>query len=67
MRNSTSHCHSRRPWPDGAGILAGREAEKREEAGSRGEPCVHVAARLREKEKLGRRVIQMYNNGFLRD
>ena len=67
MRNSTRHCDSRRPWPDGGRILGGREVETREEAGSLGEPYLHVAARLREKEKLGRRVIQMYNNDFYRD
>ena len=67
MRNSTSHCDSRRSWPGGGGVLGGREVEKRKEVGSLGEPYLHVATRLREKEKLGRRVIQMYNNGFYRD
>ena len=47
--------------------MGGREVEKRKEVGSLGEPYLHVATRLREKEKLGRRVIQMYNNGFCRD
>ena len=51
MRNSTSHCDSRRSWPGGGGVLGGREVEKRKEVGSLGEPYLHVATRLREKEE----------------
>ena len=42
MRNSTSYCDSRRPWPDGGEVLGGREGEKRKEAGSLGEPQLLV-------------------------
>ena len=43
-------------------VLGRQDGEKRKEAGSLREPYPHGAARLREKKKLGARVIQMCHN-----